>query len=54
VPRQRRSFLLVDGEEGWIRSLPSGLGRPLAVYPIGAIRMYIYPYDIASRLGPAA
>jgi hypothetical protein len=55
VPRQERTFLLVDSSEAWVKSLPSGLGRPLASYAItpGTIRMYIYPYDIASRLGPA-
>lgn len=51
VPRTRRTFLLVDSEEAWVNSLPGGLGKPLAVYPIGAMWMYIYPYDIASRLG---
>jgi hypothetical protein len=54
VPRERHTFLLVDSEEPWVPSLPSGLGKPLATYAIGsAMRMYIYPYDIASRLGPA-
>lgn len=54
VPRERHTFLLVDSEEPWVKSLPSGLGRPLATYAIGAaMHMYIYPYDIASRLGPA-
>jgi len=52
VPRQRHTFLLVDSEEVWVSSLPSGLGRPLASYSLGAMQMYIYPYDIASRLGP--
>jgi hypothetical protein len=55
VPRQQRTFLLVDSREAWVKELPSGLGRPLASYAItpGTIRMYIFPYDIASRLGPA-
>jgi hypothetical protein len=53
VPQPRHTFLLVDSEEAWINTLPSGLGRPLASYSFGTIRMYIYPYDIASRLGPA-
>jgi hypothetical protein len=51
LPRRRHTFLLVDGEEPWVSSLPSGLGKPLKAYAIGAMRMYIYPYDIASRLG---
>jgi hypothetical protein len=53
VPRRRRTFLLVDREEAWVGSLPSGLGKPLAGYDLGAMQMYIYPYDIASRLGPS-
>jgi len=52
VPAQRHTFLLTDPEDPWLSSLPRGLGRPLAAYAIGAMRMYIYPYDIASRLGP--
>jgi hypothetical protein len=52
TPQQRDTFLLVDSEEPWVSSLPSGLGRPSATYTFGSMRMYIYPYDIASRLGP--
>jgi hypothetical protein len=52
VPQNRHTFLLVDRDEAWVSSLPSGLGKPLAAYAFGAMRMYIYPYDIASRLGP--
>jgi hypothetical protein len=53
VPRQRHTFLLVDSEEPWVSSLPNGLGKPLASYAFGPMQMYIYPYDIASRLGPS-
>jgi hypothetical protein len=52
VPQNRHTFLLVDSEEAWVKSLPSGLGKPLAQYAFGSMHMYIYPYDIASRLGP--
>jgi hypothetical protein len=52
APRRQHSFLLIDADEYYVRSLPEGLGRPLAAYAFGPIRMYIYPYDIASRLGP--
>jgi hypothetical protein len=52
VPRQRRSFLLVNSQEAWVSRLPSGLGKPTATYTFGPIFMYVYPYDIASRLGP--
>jgi hypothetical protein len=53
VPRKRRSFLLVDPDSLYVVALPEGLGAPSASYAIGPMRMYIYPYDIASRLGPA-
>jgi hypothetical protein len=49
--RQQRTFLLARPEE---LSFPSGLGRPLATYSVGPAEMFIYPYDIASRLGPSS
>ncbi len=53
-PEQRRSFLLVNPSEYYVNGLPSGLGPPLATYTLGSsTTMYVYPYDIASRLGPA-
>jgi hypothetical protein len=52
-PKARRSFLLVDPSENFVVTLPRGLGNPIASYPLGRIMMYVYPYDIASRLGPA-
>ncbi len=51
VPKRRHSFLLVDRTPFALTSLPAGLGRPLAAYSFGPIRMYVYPYDIASRFG---
>jgi hypothetical protein len=53
VPQRRHTFLLIDSGELWVGSLPGGLGKPLAAYAFGPMRMYIFPYDIASRLGPA-
>jgi hypothetical protein len=53
VPRQRRTFLLVDPASQYVVTLPAGLGQPLESFSIGPMRMYIYPYDVASRLGPA-
>jgi hypothetical protein len=52
VPQARHTFLLVDSEEPWVSRLPSGLGAPLTTYRFGPVVMYVYPYDIASRLGP--
>ena len=53
VPKERHTFLLVDPSEAFVTSLPRGLGRPIASYEVGTIGMYVYAYDIASRLGPA-
>lgn len=53
VPRPRHTFLLVDPGQLYVVTLPGGLGKPIASYTIGPIHMYIYPYDIASKLGPA-
>lgn len=45
-----RSFLLVDpAHRGVTRPTPD-LGSPSAVYRVGKLKMYVYPYDIASRL----
>jgi hypothetical protein len=52
APTQRRSFLLVNPNEEFLYVVPPGLGQPVAAYVFpDATRMYIYPYDIASRLG---
>jgi hypothetical protein len=53
TPHNRRTFLLLDPEGIEIHAVPPGLGKPLAVYNVGAMQMIIYPYDIASRLGRA-
>ena len=52
VPQNRHTFLLVDQEEPLLSRLPEGLGQPLKQYQFGTTTMYIYSYDIASRLGP--
>lgn len=54
VPAQRRTFVLVNPKEEYLSERPPGLGRPLAAYTFSdSTTMYIYPYDIGSRLGPA-
>jgi hypothetical protein len=52
VAKPRRTFLLVDPSQLYVITLPTGLGKPIASYRFGKITMYVYPYDIASRLGP--
>ena len=44
------SFLLTDPslQNVWIR--PPDLGRPAAVYRIGRLTMYTYPYDLAAKI----
>jgi hypothetical protein len=51
-PARRRSFLLVEANGVDLSSAPESLGKPVAVYAFESWRMYIYPYDIASRFGP--
>jgi hypothetical protein len=52
VPKKRHTFLLVDPTNLYVTSRPSGLGNPIATYTVGPVDMFVYPYDIASRLGP--
>jgi hypothetical protein len=49
VPQQRHSFLLVEDNGVDLSGAPPILGKPLAAYSFESMRMYIYPYDIASR-----
>lgn len=56
APATQHTFLLVDPTEEYMSGVPRGLGPPLVAYalPESTTRMYIYPYDIASRLGAAS
>lgn len=47
-----RSFLLTDPTQLYMQSLPPVLGRPSASYRIGQVTMWVYPYDVASRIAP--
>jgi hypothetical protein len=48
----QRSFLISDPTQpGSTLSVPS-LGRPIAVYHVEQLTMSVYPYDIASHVGP--
>jgi hypothetical protein len=53
IPAQRRTFLLVEANGVDLSAAPASLGKPIAAYAFESMRMYIYPYDIASRFGPA-
>ncbi|HUA70428.1 MAG TPA: hypothetical protein VMA96_05090 [Solirubrobacteraceae bacterium] len=45
------SFLLTDDRSSQSVTVPTpDLGRPTAVYRIGPIKMYTYPYDLAARI----
>jgi hypothetical protein len=46
-----RTFVLVDPTQPFLPALPSGLGKPSASYPIGQLTMYVFPYDVATRIG---
>jgi hypothetical protein len=53
VPRPgRRTFLISDPTQPSAAPPVGNLGRPIAVRQIGATTMYVYPYDIASRIQP--
>jgi hypothetical protein len=51
-PRPRTAtFLLVDDRSSDSVTAPTpDLGRPTAVYAVGPIRMYVYGYDLATRI----
>ena len=48
----QRTFLLTDSVQPFLGEPPATLGQPIARYPIGQVTMYVYPYDIASRIAP--
>jgi hypothetical protein len=45
-----RSFLLIDPAQPLVRAPTPDLGRPAAVYHVGRITMYVYPYDLAEKI----
>jgi hypothetical protein len=45
-----RSFLLTDTGLPFVPAPTPDLGAPSAIYHAGTITMYVYPYDIASRI----
>ena len=50
-PRPRiATFLLTDAAVPLVPVPPGNLGPPSAVYNLGQITMYVYPYDLASRI----
>ena len=48
----QHTFLLTDSIQPFLGEPPATLGPPIARYPIGQVTMYVYPYDIASRIAP--
>jgi hypothetical protein len=53
VPRaNERTFLISDPTQPVAAPAVPSLGTPSAVYHIAELTMYVYPYDIASRLAP--
>jgi hypothetical protein len=46
------TFLLTDSSQPFLASLPPALGRPVAGYPVGPVTMYVFDYDIATRIAP--
>jgi hypothetical protein len=53
IPRANQRTFLITNTAQPIPATPSPiLGKPSATYQIGTLTMYVYPYDIASRLLP--
>jgi hypothetical protein len=51
----KRTFLVVDPTLAVLNTLggpPANLGKPIATASIQQITVFVYPYDIASRIGP--
>ena len=44
------SHVLTDPSLRLVPAPTPGLGRPTAVYHVGRIAMYVYPYDLATRI----
>jgi hypothetical protein len=47
------SFLLVDPAQPLVRGPTPDLGPVTAVYHVGRISMFVYPYDLATKLSPS-
>jgi hypothetical protein len=47
-----RSFLLTDPTLPFVPAPTADLGPPSASYHVGQITMYVYPYDLATRISP--
>ena len=45
-----RSFLLTDSAIPLVPSPTPDLGPPSAVYDVGKVTMYVYPYDVATKI----
>lgn len=53
TPRpHQRSFLISDATQAVSSAPTPNLGKPTAVQQIGPLTVYVYPYDIASRMVP--
>ncbi len=51
LPRAHtRSFLLIDPALANVWTRTPDLGRPISVYRLGRVTMYVYPYDLAERI----
>jgi hypothetical protein len=46
------SFLLIDPSLSNVSAPTPDLGPPTAVYHIGRVTMYTYPYDLATKVMP--
>jgi hypothetical protein len=53
VPRQNtKTYLIVDPAQPLVAGPDPGMGKPLKTLTVGRLQIYVYGFDIASKLGP--
>lgn len=48
-----KTYLVVDPAQPLVSGPDPGMGKPLKTLDVGRLKVYVYGYDIASKLGPA-
>jgi hypothetical protein len=54
TPRPKtRTYLIVDPAQPLVTAPDPGMGKPVETLTVGRLQVYVYGYDVASKLGPA-
>ena len=48
-----KTYLIVDPAQPFVAAPDPGMGKPLKTLTVGRLQVYVYRFDIASKLGPA-